>query len=239
MADSLEFEGLVPLGNRAVQTAQQNRIRRALGTSVGGVFDAAALIENQDGVRLIGRDGATIYLSFMQRVDKINDVFYGFELHRGDGNANRVLCIGNGAEGTGYGVTSNVNVYGQRNFPSLGEENTKTNFFVVKIMYGLGNRDRVEVYRNPRSLIDEKACTKTAELMGNFAFDRISLGDFNGTKIHEVDEIRVGTAFRAVTGLRGRGPDRLTPRVAAADVLDGGEVASEILRFAQNDKLSH
>ena len=31
-----------------------------------------------------------------------------------------------------------------------------------------------------------------AELVGNFAFDRISLGNFNGTKIHEVDEIRVG-----------------------------------------------
>ena len=49
-----------------------------------------------------------VYLSFLQRVDKINDVFYGFELHRGDGNGNRVLCIGNGVEGTGYGVTSNV-----------------------------------------------------------------------------------------------------------------------------------
>ena len=41
--------------------------------------------------------------------------------------------------------------------------------------------------------------------MGNFAFDRISLGNFHGTKIHEVDEIRVGTTFRAVTGRRGTG----------------------------------
>ena len=197
-----------------MQTAQQNRIRRSLGTSVGGVFDAAGLVENQDGVRLIGRDGTTVYLSFLQRVDKINDVFYGLELHRGDGNANRVLCIGNGAEGTGYGVTSNVNVYGQRNFPSLGKENTETNFFVVRITFGAGNRDRVEVFRNPASLVDETACKADAELVGNFAFDRISLGNFNGTKIHEVDEIRVGTTFRAVTGRRGRGPDRLVPSVA-------------------------
>ena len=115
--ESLEYEGLVPLGNHAVQTAQQNRMRRSLGTSVGGVFDAAGLVENQDGVRLIGRDGAVVYLSFLQRVDKINDVFYGFELHRGDGNGNRVLCIGNGVDGTGYGVTSNVNVYGAAEFP--------------------------------------------------------------------------------------------------------------------------
>jgi len=214
---NLEYEGLIPLGNRAVLTAQQNRIRRSLGTSVGGVFDAAGLIENQDGVRLIGRDGTTIYLSFLQRVDKINDVFYGFELHRGDGNGNRVLCIGNGADGTGYGVTSNVNVYGQRNFPALGQESTEANLFVVRITFGAGNRDRVEVFRNPKSLVDEALCKIDAELVGNFAFDRISLGNFNGSKVHEIDEIRIGTAFRAVTGRRGRGPDLLTPRVAVED----------------------
>jgi hypothetical protein len=211
---SLEYEGLVPQGNRAAQTAQQTRIRRALGNSVGGVFDAAGLVENQDGVRLIGRDGSVLYLSFLQRVNKKGDVFYGFELHRGDGNANRVLCIGHGAEGTGYGVTSNVNVYGPRNFPSLGEESTETNFFVLRITFGPGNHDRVEVFRNPESLTDESKCKMDAELVGNFAFDRISLGNFYGTKIHEVDEIRVGTTFRAVTGRRGRGPDRLAPRVA-------------------------
>jgi hypothetical protein len=214
MAGSLEFDGVVPLANRAAQTAHQNRIRRSLGTSVGGVFDAAGLVENQDGMRLVGRDGAVVYLSFLQRVNKPADVFYGLELHRSDGNANRVLCIGHGAENTGYGVTSNFNVYGERNYPRLGEENTETNFFVVRMTFGPGNRDRVEVFRNPESLVDENACILDAELVGNFAFDRISLGNFHGTKVHEVDEIRVGTTFRAVTGRRGRGPDRLMPRVA-------------------------
>ena len=217
-AGSLAFDGLVPVGNRAVLSAQQNRIRRSLGTSLGGVFDAAGLIENQDGVRLIGRDEAVIYLSFLQRVDRINDVFYGLELHRGDGNGNRVLCIGNGVDGTGYGVTSNVNVYGAKNFPALGKETTETNFFVVRITYGVGNRDRVEVFRNPKSLVDEGECILDAAMVGNFAFDRISLGNFLGSKIHEVDEIRVGTTFRAVTGRRGRGPDRLTPRVAGSGI---------------------
>ncbi|MCI0335664.1 MAG: FecR family protein [Planctomycetes bacterium] len=211
---SLEYEGLVPLGNHAAQTAHQNRIRRSLGTSVGGVFDAAGLVENQDGMRLVGRDGAIVYLSFLQRVDKLADVFYGVELHRSDGNGNRVLCIGHGAEGTGYGVTSNFNVYNQRNYPRLGDENTEPNFFVVRITFGPGNRDRVEVFRNPESLIDENACIVDAEMAGNFAFDRVSLGNFHGTKVHEVDEIRVGTTFRAVTGRRSRGPDRLMPRVA-------------------------
>src|SRR5262249_8580857 len=202
---NLDYEGLVPVGNDAILSAQQNRIRRSLGTSLGGVFDAAGLVENQDGVRLIGKDGTIIYLSFLQRVDKINDVFYGLELHRGDGNANRVLCIGNGVDGTGYGVTSNFNGYGARHFPSLGKQHTGTNVVVVRIRYGAGNRDHVDVFRNPASLVDESLCKPDAELVGNFAFDRISLGNFNGTKIHEIDEIRIGTTFRAVTGRRGRG----------------------------------
>ena len=116
VSGGLEYEGMSPVSNRAVQSGQQNRIRRSLSTSIGGVFDAAGLVENQDGMRLIGRDGTTVYLSFLQRVNKIDDVFYGLELHRNDGNANRVLCIGNGAEQCGYGVTSNVNVYGPQEF---------------------------------------------------------------------------------------------------------------------------
>jgi hypothetical protein len=200
---SLTAKGIVPIGNRAVQTAQQNRIRRTLATSVGSVFDAAGLVESQDDVRLIGRDGRHVYVSFVQRVSATGDNFYGFELHRSDGNANRVLSIGHGAEQTGFGATSNYNVYGVQNFPALGEENTEENFYVVKITFGVENRDVVEIYRNPESLRDEQACKVDAVLRGNFAFDRISMASFHGAKIHEVDEIHVGTHFLAVTGRWG------------------------------------
>jgi hypothetical protein len=217
VSGGLEYAGMSPVSNRAVQSGQQNRVRRSLSTSIGGVFDAAGLVENQDGTRLIGRDGSTVYLSFLQRVDKLDDVFYGLELHRNDGNSNRVLCIGNGAEGSKYGATSNVNALGAANFPSLGDENTETNFIVVKIEFGADNRDRVSVFRNPESLVNEEDCNVDAELVGNFAFDRIGLGNFKGTKVHEVDEIRVGTTFLAVTGRRSRGPDRLMRRMAVLE----------------------
>ncbi|MDZ4656186.1 MAG: FecR domain-containing protein [Bythopirellula sp.] len=200
---SLTARGIVPVGNRAVQSAQQNRIRRTLATSVGSIFDAAGLVESQDDVRLIGRDGKHVYVSFVQRVSATGDNFYGFELHRSDGNANRVLSIGHGAENTAYGVTSNYNVYGVKNFPDLGEENTEENLFVVKITFGVENRDVVEVYRNPESLRDELACSVDAVLKGNFAFDRISMASFHGAKIHEIDEVHVGTHFLAVTGRWG------------------------------------
>ncbi len=158
--NSLEVEGMVSTGGRAVQTAQRNRIRRALSTSIGGVFDAAGLVENRDGHRLIGQNGRTIYLGFLQRVDKLDDVFYGFELHRGDGNGNRVLCIGNGADGAAYGVTSNYNQYGSENYLVLGEENDQPNLIVVRIDYGIDDRDVATVYRNPLSLADEDKCVR-------------------------------------------------------------------------------
>ena len=80
---SLAVAEIVPQGNRASQRAQRNRIRRSLGTAVGAVFDAAGLVENQDGVRLVGKDGREVYISFLQRVSKVDDGFYGLDLPPG------------------------------------------------------------------------------------------------------------------------------------------------------------
>lgn len=215
-AGSLAVTGLAPVGNRASIAGHFNRIRRQLATSVGGVFDAEGLVENQDDIRLIGRDGKRIYISFLQQVSQPGDGFYGVELHRGDGNGNRVLCIGNGAEGAGYGATSNFNIFGPKNFPALGEETSETNFFVIKINFGVGNRDTVEVFRNPESLRDENAREADAILRGNFAFDRISIANFDGNKSHDVDEIRVGTHFLAVTGRWGNNQGRLQRQIASS-----------------------
>ena len=212
--ESLATRDMISRGGSALQSGQRNRVRRALSTSLGGVFDSAGLVENRDGHRLIGRERHTLYVSFLQRVDQINDVFYGMELHRGDGNHNRVLCIGNGADDAGYGVTSNYNSSGAANYPQLGAENTQVNFFVVRIEFGALDRDVVTVYRNPESLLNEHECRPDARLRGNFAFDRISLGNFEGTKVHEVDEIRIGAAYRAVTGQRNGAPDTLVRPVA-------------------------
>lgn len=205
---SIAAADLVALGNRFVQSGNANRVRRTLSTSLGGVFDAAGLIESVDGLRLIGRNGSTVYISFLQRVSKTNDVFYGFELHRGDGNFNRVLCIGNGAEGNGYGVSTNFHFNRDVKaaaFESLGDENDTVNFVVVRIDFGDDDKDTATVYRNPTSLTDEASCVATAKLAGMLAFDRVSLGNFEGAKLHEIDEVRIGTDFRAVTGRHASG----------------------------------
>jgi hypothetical protein len=79
------------------------------------------------------------------------------------------------------------------------------------------NRDTVEIYRNPESLRDEQVCEPDAVLRGNFAFDRISIANFDGTKTHEVDEVRVGTHFLAVTGRWGNNQGRLQRQIAGGN----------------------
>ncbi len=231
---NMRYKKMRAIGGHSMQVAQQNRIRRALSTSLGGVFDSMGLVENQDGHRLVGANGKTIYIGFLQSVNNTDGTFYGFELHRGDGNKNRVLCIGNGAEGAGYGVTSNFNSYGKQNYKSLGEENNQVNYMVVRISYGTLNGDRVDVYRNPSSLTQINKQKPTATLYGNFAFDRISFGNFDGYKQHGIDEVRIGTTYRAVTGLRDRHDERLIPRFASNE--NPQLQASNLLLAANNTK---
>jgi hypothetical protein len=214
---SLKYMGLANSGNHALLEGRFNRVRRVLSTSFGGVFDAAGLIESQDGARLIGRDNTTIYVSFTQQISQVDQVFYGFELNRGDGNRNRVLCVGHAAAKkwtvgpprqpikdagvTGWAVTSEFN--GPENqlldLGGLGPETTDVVFVVAKITFGENNEDKVEIFKNPQSLFDEGKCTPDIVGYGNFSFDRISLANFEGVKSFSVDHIRVGTNFPAVT----------------------------------------
>ena len=239
-AGSLRYSILPSSGNRARLAGNFNRVRRILSTSFGGVYDAAGFVEDQDGARLIGRDGTVLYLSFTQQIDRLNQVFYGFELNRGDGNRNRVICIGHGAargwvEGTirtpnkeagvtGWAVTSEYN--GQDGFLAelgdLGPETLDVTLFVVKMTFGQGNRDTIEVFKNPASLWDEQLCVPDVVGHGNFAFDRISLANFEGQKIYDVDNIRIGTSFSAVTR-----PGQSSPPASVSTNRVGGGERSE------------
>ncbi len=216
-AGSLRFGILSNSGNHAALKGDFNRIRRVLSTSFSGVFDTAGLIEDFDGARLIGRDGTTLYLSFLQKIDQVEQVFYGFELHRGDGNKNRVLCVGHGAAKgwketgnrspnkaagvTGWAVTSESNGTGNSllELGDLGSESTEVALFVLKITFGQDNQDTIEVFKNPASLWDEELCLPDVIGKGNFSFDRISIANFEGRKTFEVDSIRIGTSFSGVT----------------------------------------
>lgn len=216
---SLRYDGLFNSGGRAVISGGFDRARRILNTAIGGVFEAAGYIEDQDGARLIGRDGTTLYLSFLQRVSATGQEFYGVELNRGDGNRNRVLCFGHGAHlawvdgpprapnrelgATGWSVTSEFNGP-ERNrlleLGDLGKESTETQLIVAKFEFGQENHDTLTVYLNPVCLNNESKCQPEVMGTGNFAFDQISLANFGGLKTFEVDHIRIGQTFESVMG---------------------------------------
>ena len=214
---SLRFPGVSAAGNHAVINGQFNRVRRLLSTSFGGVFDSAGLTEEQDGARLIGREGRVVYVSYLQRVSQQNQGFYGFELHRGDGNRNRVLCVGHGAHlfweagpprtpdrsrpATGWAVTSEFNgpdEFSLLNLGELGPEPSGVVLVVLKLTFGANNEDELEVFVDP-TLDDESRLQPVARGRGNFAFDRIGLANFDGRKEFSVDHVRVGNSFAAVT----------------------------------------
>ncbi|MCE2792811.1 MAG: hypothetical protein ACK493_06070 [Planctomycetota bacterium] len=215
---SLRYVGVSASGNHAVLNGQFNRVRRLLSTSFGGVFDSAGYIEDQDGARLIGREGKTVYIAYLQRISQLNQGFYGFELHRGDGNRNRVLCIGNGAHlfwqpgpprapdrskpATGWAVTSEFNGPEENsvlNLGDLGSEPDKVALVVIKLTFGPEHRDELEVYVNPTSLSEEVKSEPVVRGLGNFAFDRVGLANFDGRKEFLVDHVRIGSSFAAVT----------------------------------------
>jgi hypothetical protein len=205
---SLATSGLVALGNRFVQSHNYSRIRRVVSTNRGGVFDVAGCIEVIDAFPMVRRTGGAVYISFLQRVADDDHTFYAFELHRGDGRYNRVLCIANDVEGHGFGAAVDFQQPpGQPKFAPLGEQGRGVNFFVIRIDYGEKEQDKVTIYRNPESMVDESRCVADATLEGIFGFDRISIANFFGGKTHEIDEIRIGTDFRAVTGAIQREAD--------------------------------
>jgi hypothetical protein len=51
----------------------------------------------------------------------------------------------------------------------MPQKSTEVNYFVIKMTFGVDDRDVVEVFRNPESLRDESSCTPDAVLRDNFA----------------------------------------------------------------------
>ena len=189
------------------------RVARKLNVRADGSLARAGIV--QDG--LVGRDGATLYVGFLQRITVLPTAdpkdpaylrFYSVEFNTAPGDKNRVLEIGhddrpNPGSPECYGVASVTNNnrpnHEPGQFQSLGAPDTRVNLIVVKFTFGSDGQDTVAVYRNPESASDEAASTVDAKLKGRFRFDRIALARFvGGTPVHQVDEIRIGTEFANV-----------------------------------------
>jgi len=191
-AGSLEQKGYEERGDVKGSRAGQNsdsRCGRKLDTSKGGVFERAGYL---DGHRRLGKDGKTLFVSFLQRTEK-KGKSWELEFHRGDlGGGGRISGIGNDRNG------HNLWLRGARHHGKIGNADTKANFIVLRIAFKRGNDD-VAVYVNPppgASPPETPTFFKGGFL--DMSFDGISFAAFMGKGAVEHDEIRIGRSYASV-----------------------------------------
>jgi fructan beta-fructosidase len=189
--DSHSLDGLLTIAN-------SSRKGRFLDCSPAGNFAEHGYI---DGNGLIGADGTTLYLSFLQQPSSTSP-FYEFELKRGDlGDGGRIGGIGNDV-GSGNNH-ANLRIQsppgGNSSFYDLGPGDTNVNFYVLRIDYHAGN-DSVTVYRNPTSATEPAIPTLALANIADLSFNGISFGAYlNGVTVSH-DEVRVGMTWADVVG---------------------------------------
>ncbi|QJE98243.1 glycoside hydrolase family 32 protein [Luteolibacter luteus] len=168
------------------------RVGRVLDTSPAGPFGARGYL---DPSGRIGKDGTTLYLSFLQQPNGTT-LFYEFEFHRDNlGDPGRIAGIGNDSPG------DNVNLRAPNGTQTLiGEGNTGVNFYVVRIDFKPGNDD-VRIYRNPTSNTEPGVPTLTRLDAADLSFNGVSFGAFVNGRTVKHDELRFGRSWQEVIGM--------------------------------------
>lgn len=203
------------IGN-SVNLPNNRRVGRFLDTSSGGPF---SLRGYRDGNGYVGKDGTTIYISFMQQPNDVS-AYYEFEFHRGDlGDGGRIGGIGNDSG------TNNVNLRAPNNTQSaIGAGTAGVNFYVVRIDFKPGNDD-VYVYRNPTSATEPGVPTLTKLAVADMSFNGISFGAFNNSRTVAHDEVRLGQTWSDVTLPVNAAPTIVSQPRASTTALAGGAVS--------------
>lgn len=168
------------------------RVGRALDTSPAGPFGARGYL---DANGRIGKDGTTLYFSFLQQPNGTS-LFYEFEFHRDNlGDPGRIAGIGNDS------ASANVNLRAPAGTQTLiGPGNTEVNFYVVRIDFKPGDDD-IRVYRNPGSSTEPGTPTLTRLAATDMSFNGISFGAFLNSRTVKHDEIRIGRSWSEAIGL--------------------------------------
>lgn len=172
-------------GNRS-NLPEGRRVGRFLDTALTGPFGALGLV---DANGRIGKDGTTVYLSFLQQPNGTT-LFYELELHRGDlGDTGRIAGIGNDRPGDNIHLRAPGDTH-----TVIGAGDTAANFYVVRIDFKPGNDD-IRIYRNPTSATEPPVATLSKPSVTDLSFDGISFGSFlNGRNVAH-DELRIGTSW--------------------------------------------
>ena len=179
------------IGN-STRLPNARRVGRLLDTTANGSFGSRGYL---DANGRIGKDGTTLYVSFLQQPNGTS-YFYEFEFHRDSlGDAGRIAGIGNDQAG------NNVNLRAPAAIQTvIGAGNTAVNFYVVRIDFKAGNDD-VFVYRNPTSATEPGTATLTKLAVSDMSFNGISFGAFLNGRTVAHDEVRLGRSWAEAIGV--------------------------------------
>jgi hypothetical protein len=167
------------------------RFGRFLDTSATGAF-----ANYLDGSGNIGKDGTSLYMSFVMKAPV--GQYYEMEFKKDSlEDAGRIGGIGNN-------VDSAANSYLRSNAgatsTSIAPTTTNPMLYVVKFDFLSGNNDTVSVYVNPTLGTMPGTATLVKTGAGDMSFDGMTLASFQGNSITtNFDEIRFGTTYASVT----------------------------------------
>jgi hypothetical protein len=171
-----------------------------LDTTVGGPFGGGEGIDLLES-GLIGRNGTTIYFSFLARITSNGNV--GFSLFRGFSELN-FLGVSSNVAGTTYDtIVSGLVLNGSSSAISAGvPRDNETHLIVGRVSFGAANADTITLWIDPVPGASEaspgaSAVIQTTAGSKNLAFDRWRFySDAGGSSL---DEVRFGTTFESVT----------------------------------------
>ncbi|MGC9420230.1 MAG: hypothetical protein ACP5EN_14810, partial [Rhodovulum sp.] len=198
------------------------------GTSMAVALDASAVgpfADYLDGNGRIGRDGTTLYVSFLYHITEPSSEQGYFQFY----DATVETAPYDGARfgvGHGWGVTTPVKFYGVTGNPLIHNKDGQTHFVVIRIDYKAGN-DEIRVWLDPNLSAAEADLTPvvgpvTRDAAFNSFFFQSQGRDADGDTYY-FDELRFATDWNSALGgvplMPPAPPQELTARAISGEAV--------------------
>ena len=196
----LTYPDLPTVGQSAgARTSLIDRARRFMDTNPNGAFQQ--YIENNGTKNVIGKDGTTLWMSFLLKGQgtAMNAVTVGDD----EGRARSKVFFGRPFNRPFFGINWDRN-FGDGDTVAKSTLDDDLHLFVARFNFGLGNQDSVDVYLDPTLANGQPASPNATAGPGDASFDRIHVFTHDAAVPALLDEIRFGTSFGAVTATRER-----------------------------------
>ncbi|WP_200391884.1 family 16 glycoside hydrolase [Roseibacillus ishigakijimensis] len=195
----------------AYQSSESARIVRLLDTS-----PSSPLATYLDSAGNLGKDGTTLYLSYLQQLPQGGLNSTGIVEMRRDGNGDNNTQFNTGVDTSpapaSYGLRLKRNA--SLTLPAPSGATSERHRLVLKIEFGPANEDRISFYQDPTA--GEESNPIGSLSATDLSFDRIGFGSFQGGQLL-VGDIRLADSFAAVVPQTTQGSHLLTVAAGEGD----------------------